>query len=109
LIDPATRLEEDVTMRSLKDLVARLWADDLGSVIASEYLMLGGVVGLGSVAGLSALRDAANHEMEEFGQTVRVVNRSYRENIQRYLYQELPGRSAPRSQPFSDNPHSLTP
>jgi hypothetical protein len=97
-------MKEDRTMRTIQDLMARLWADDDGSVIASEYLMLGGIVSLGSVAGMTAMRDAANQEMEEFGQTVRVVNRTYRENLQRQMQKQFRGRYTPRPASYGQFP-----
>jgi hypothetical protein len=38
----------------------RLWADDTGSVIATEYTLLCGVVVFGTIPALVAARDAAN-------------------------------------------------
>lgn len=59
--------------QSCVGLVRRLWADDRGSVIAAEYLALGGIVALGTTAGMQAMRDATVDEMKEYGQTVRTV------------------------------------
>jgi len=72
-------------MRTLMNLCGKLWADDSGSVIASEYLMLGSVVTLGGAAGLTAMRDATNQEMREYGQAIHTVSRAYREDAMRHL------------------------
>src|SRR5262245_5371805 len=36
----------------LRNLLVNLWADESGAVIATEYLMLGSVVALGSAVGM---------------------------------------------------------
>jgi hypothetical protein len=65
-------------MRStLCNLLRRLWQDDDGSVIATEYLILGAIVALGSVSGLAAMRDATVSEMEEHANAVRAVRQTY--------------------------------
>jgi len=55
----------------------KLWADDCGAVIATEYLMLGTVVGLGGATGLASMRDAMNDEYKEYGTTIRDVRQQY--------------------------------
>ena len=61
----------------MTSLLSRLWNDDRGAVLASEYLTLGSVVVLGGVAGLTALRDSVNGEMKEFGSAIRSMRQSY--------------------------------
>lgn len=58
-------------------LFDRLWNDDSGAVLASEYLTLGSVVVLGGVAGLTSLRDSVNGEMKEFGGAIRSMRQTY--------------------------------
>src|SRR4051812_32343301 len=48
------RLRRATMMNTLK----KLWQDDQGSVIAAEYLALAGIVPMGGVAGLDAVRSA---------------------------------------------------
>ena len=61
----------------LNSLLVKLWHDDGGAVLSTEYMMLGTIVALGGASGLSALSDATNAEMREFGQAVRSVRQSY--------------------------------
>ena len=61
----------------LKRLLAKLWSDDCGAVLATEYLMLGTVVSLGAATGLVSMRDAMNDEYKEFGHTIRDVRQQY--------------------------------
>jgi len=63
--------------RSIVNTARKLWADDAGSVIATEYLALGSIVGLGTIAGLQAMRDATNDEMREYGNSVRSFHQHY--------------------------------
>lgn len=56
-------------------LIARLWNDEAGAVIAAEYLLLGSVVAVGSVSGLTAVRDSMVDEYKEYGQSIRDVRR----------------------------------
>lgn len=58
-------------------LLNNFWDDDCGAVIATEYLMLGTVVGLGGVTGLASMRDAMNQEYKEFGTTIGHVRQDY--------------------------------
>ena len=58
-------------------LLTQLWNDETGSIVATEYLMLGTIVGVGSVTGLASVRDSINEEYQEFGNSVREVRQSY--------------------------------
>lgn len=53
------------------DIFPRLWGDDRGSVIATEYLALAGIVALGDVAGLNSMREATHNEAAEVSKSSR--------------------------------------
>jgi hypothetical protein len=55
----------------------KLWNDDAGSVIAAEYLALAGIVAMGGVAGLEAVRSATVDESQEVAKSIRAMNQSY--------------------------------
>lgn len=61
----------------MKSLLRRLWNDDCGAILTTEYLTLGTVVVLGGVGGLAAMRDSVNSEMSEFGNSVRAIRQQY--------------------------------
>lgn len=61
----------------LRELFTRLWKDESGAVIATEYLMLGTIVGLGGASGLAAMQDGMNQEYVEFGSAVRETRQAY--------------------------------
>ena len=54
-------------MRALR----AFWSDETGGVIAAEYLLLGGVVILGTIPGFLAVRSASNEALAQFGQTLQ--------------------------------------
>lgn len=61
----------------LREIFVRLWQDESGAVIATEYLMLGTVVAVGSATGLAAMRDGVAEEFKEFGQSVHQTRQTY--------------------------------
>jgi hypothetical protein len=67
----------------LRDLLIRLWADEAGAIIATEYLMLGSIVAMGAAGGMVAMRDSIVDEYKEFGQGVREMRQSYSAPAQR--------------------------
>jgi hypothetical protein len=54
-----------------------IWNDDCGAVLTTEYMILGTLVVAGSVAGLSAVRDATVAEMNEFGNSLHSIRQTY--------------------------------
>ncbi len=56
----------------------KLWKDEDGAVIAAEYLLLGSVVTVGAVSGLSAMRDSVESEFKSFAGEVQEARRPYR-------------------------------
>jgi len=61
----------------LWNLFVRLWKDESGAVIATEYLMLGSIVAAGAASGMVAMRDSIVDEYKEFGQSTRELRQSY--------------------------------
>lgn len=61
----------------LFNLIRRFWSDEAGAVIATEYLMLGSIVAVGSAAGMAEMRDAMTDEYKEFGNSIREVRQQY--------------------------------
>jgi hypothetical protein len=62
---------------SYLNLMQQLWQDDCGGIITAEYLLLGSVLTVGTVSGMTAMRDATVEEMRESGNTVRAVREHY--------------------------------
>lgn len=57
-------------------MLKALWADDVGAILTTEYLLLGSIVTLGSAAGLNELRDQTVQECRAFGTDVQAVTQS---------------------------------
>jgi len=64
-------------MIALKNLAVALWNDDAGSVIATEYMILGSTLALGTVVGLDTVSDATNSELQEYGNSIRGISQGY--------------------------------
>ena len=67
---------------SFFNLMQQLWQDDCGGIITSEYLLLGSVMTVGTVSGMTAMRDATVDEMKETGNTMRAVREHYTPKFQ---------------------------
>lgn len=52
-------------------LLAKLWDDDCGAVLAVEWTILTGVATMGTMAGAVAVRDAVNANMQQTANVVR--------------------------------------
>lgn len=58
----------------LKDL----WKDEEGAILSAEYLTLGGIVALGSAAGMAEVRNSVNAECKDYGLAVHEINSAAR-------------------------------
>ncbi len=63
----------------LASLLRRLWNDECGAVVATEYLMLGSIVAAGSASGMAAMRDSMVDEYKDFGNSVRELRQTYKQ------------------------------
>src|SRR5262245_33544536 len=62
---------------TMRQLLSRLWSDDRGALIASEYLFVATVLVLGIVVGLADLRTAINVELTELGNAILALSQGY--------------------------------
>jgi hypothetical protein len=58
-------------------LLARFWADDCGAVLSSELLFLFTMLVVGTVSGLTAMRQALVSELVESANALMALNQSY--------------------------------
>jgi hypothetical protein len=58
-------------------ILRKLWADDRGAVMASELLFLYTMLVVGTVSGLTAMRQAMVSEMVETANSILALNQSY--------------------------------
>jgi Flp pilus assembly pilin Flp len=81
----------------IKRLLLKLWHDEDGAIVATEYLMLGSIVAAGGVGGMVAMRDAMIDEFREFGQTTREIRQAYTQEALKYMQ----GRKRPAARSTS--------
>jgi Flp pilus assembly pilin Flp len=62
----------------MRDLLRKLWKDDAGALLATEWLFLATILVIGVVVGLVVLRNAVASEMTEFGNAVTSLNMGFR-------------------------------
>jgi hypothetical protein len=61
----------------MKHLAAKLWNDDCGALISSEFLFVATILVIGVIVGLSALRDAINTELTELANAILALSQGY--------------------------------
>ena len=64
-------------LQPCQSLLARLWQDDRGAILASEFVMLGTIAVAGTSVGLIALRNAVNDELVDYANSIRALDQSY--------------------------------
>jgi hypothetical protein len=81
----------------------QLWRDDAGALIASEYLFVATILVIGTVVGLTNLREAVNAELTELGNALLALSQGYSINGQTGSNASTDGSQA------LDSPGLLTP
>jgi Flp pilus assembly pilin Flp len=61
----------------MRQLLVKLWKDDGGALIATEWVFVATILVLGCITGLVAVRQAVTAELEEFASAVLALNQSY--------------------------------
>jgi Flp pilus assembly pilin Flp len=61
----------------MKQLVLKLWQDDRGALIATEFLFFATILVIGIVAGLGGLRSAINIELTELGNAILALSQGF--------------------------------
>jgi len=59
------------------DTIRELWADQSGSVVSAELVLVGTVVTAGAVTGLQSVASSLNDELRDVSQAIRKVDQSY--------------------------------
>ena len=58
-------------------MLKRLWNDETGSILSIEIILVGTVLGIGVITGLTSLRDAIITELADVGAAVANLDQSY--------------------------------
>jgi Flp pilus assembly pilin Flp len=61
----------------MRQLLNNLWNDDAGALIAAEYLFVATILVIGTIVGLSGLREAVNIELTELGNALLALSQGY--------------------------------
>jgi hypothetical protein len=66
----------------MRQLLKNLWDDNAGALIASEFLFVATLLVIGTIIGLSAVRDAVNVAMTQLGNAILALSPGYSVNGQ---------------------------
>ncbi len=55
-------------------LLSLLWTDERGSLLSSEYILLGSLLTLGLIVGMTAARNTLVTEMEDYAEAIDSLN-----------------------------------
>jgi hypothetical protein len=61
----------------MRKLLAQLWSDDCGALIATEFLFVATILVIGIVVGLATVRDAVNVELAELANAILALSQGY--------------------------------
>ena len=61
----------------MKKMLASLWSDDRGALIASEFLFVATILVIGIIVGLASVRDAVNTELSELANAILALSQGY--------------------------------
>jgi hypothetical protein len=61
----------------MQRMMSKLWQDDCGALISSEFLFVATILVIGTIVGLSAVRDAVNVEMSEYANALLALSQGY--------------------------------
>ena len=61
----------------MRRLMQKLWSDDHGALIATEWVFVATILVLGIITGLIAVRQAVISELTEFANAVMALSQSY--------------------------------
>jgi hypothetical protein len=61
----------------MRNLMVKLYNDDCGALIASEWVLVATILVLGAITGLVAVRQAVIAELHDFANALVALNQSY--------------------------------
>jgi hypothetical protein len=61
----------------MRQLLLKLWHDDAGAIIPTEFLIVGSTLVIGATVGVTSLRNALNSELAELGNTILGLSQEY--------------------------------
>ena len=61
----------------MQNMLKRLWNDDEGALISTEFLLVATILVIGLVVGLAYVRNAVTSKLSDFAQAISYLNVSY--------------------------------
>jgi Flp pilus assembly pilin Flp len=61
----------------MRKLMLRLWSDDQGALIATEWVFVATILVIGLIVGLKAVQSAVLNELEEVAGAIGAISQSY--------------------------------
>jgi hypothetical protein len=61
----------------MAQLLRKLWQDDCGALISSEFLFVATILVIGVIVGLTAVRSAVNAELTQLGNAFLALSQGY--------------------------------
>jgi len=61
----------------MRKLLVKCWSDDVGALIATEFLFVATVLVASIITGLTAVRNAVNAELTELANSILALNHGY--------------------------------
>src|SRR5712692_5650659 len=61
----------------MQSLMLKLWKDDSGALIATEWVFVATILVLGSITGLVAVRQAVLAELQDMANAIMALDQSY--------------------------------
>jgi Flp pilus assembly pilin Flp len=61
----------------MRKLMLKLWSDDQGALIATEWVFVATILVIGLIVGLKAVQSAVLNELEEVAGAIGAVSQSY--------------------------------
>jgi hypothetical protein len=84
-------------------MLKKLWTDDCGALIASEFLFLFTMLLVGTVSGMAAMRQAVISELVESANAVMALNQSYS-----FSGQQIAGLASTAGSSATDQSNTIT-
>lgn len=61
----------------MKHLAMKLWRDDAGALIAAEYIFVATILVIGTIVGLTNVREAINTELSELANAILALSQGF--------------------------------
>jgi len=82
-------------------MLRRLWNDECGALIASEYVVFGTILVIGLIAGAATVRDALATELADFASAISAIDTGFGSSKKYEVKSTEAGSEGPIQTPLS--------